>query len=75
MNACSFGATPDSSGWYSSLNCSGALPFVNKLGPTRFRLRFAKDDNNNHVANFLSFYSGNAGVLSQPQLIITYSVP
>ncbi len=74
-NVCAIGAVADSNGWYSSVNCSRALPYINKLGPTQFRLHFGKGDNNNNIANYLAFYSGNAGPLSQPQLIITYSVP
>jgi hypothetical protein len=43
---------------------------------TQFRLRFAKDDNNNHVADYLIFYSGNATTASaRPTLIIKYRIP
>ena len=75
-NACSFNSTPDANGWYStSGQCLNALPYINKVGPTQFRLRFAFPTNNNGVADYLSFFSGNAGPLSQPQLIINYSIP
>lgn len=69
-----FGSKPVS-GWYSANLFSGALSFVNKLGTTQFRIRFYLDDNNNHVADYLSLYSGNATAAYRPQLIITYSVP
>ncbi len=62
-----------------SINLTGGKAFVNKLtannGLTQIRLRFKLDDNNNAVANYLSLFSGNAPVGSQPQLVITYSVP
>ncbi len=64
--------------WYS-LNLTSAKGFINKLtsasGVTQFRLRFKLDDNNNALANFMSFYSGNAPAASRPQLIIEYYVP
>jgi hypothetical protein len=65
-------------GWYS-FNLTSAKPYINKLatggGLTQIRLRFNLDDNNNAVANFLSLFSGNAGMASRPQLIVEYYVP
>jgi hypothetical protein len=53
--------------------------YINKLttlsGLTQIRLRFKLDDNNNTVANYISFYSGNATLANRPQLIIEYYVP
>ncbi len=47
---------------------SAAFPYINKLatnaGVTQLRLRFKLDDNNNAVANFISFYSGNSTTVS-----------
>ena len=63
------------SGWYTWALAAPNFTFINKLGNTQFRLRFTKDDNNNHVADYLRIYSGNAPVASQPLLIIQYYLP
>ncbi|MBI3151172.1 MAG: hypothetical protein HYZ21_03515 [Chloroflexi bacterium] len=67
-----------SGGWYR-LNLTSANSNINKLntggGLTQIRVRFKLDDNNNAVANILKLYSGNAGVLNRPQLVIEYYVP
>lgn len=65
-------------GWYSvMLNINGQNN-INKTtlngGLTQFRLYFAKDDNNNHLANFIKFISGNASN-NKPLLVITYTLP
>ncbi len=74
-NACGFNPALVN-GWYSTTStCSKALPFLNKLGLTQFRLHFVKFSNLNGAANRLSFYSGNTAVFSAPELVITYSVP
>ena len=62
-------------GWYTRAMATTGFPFVNKVGNTQFRLHFAKDDNNNHLANYLKFFSGNAPAASQPVLVIQYYVP
>jgi serine protease len=68
-----FNKTP-SAGWYTNtLNATG-LANINKFGPTQFRIYFAKDDNNNHVADYMRFLSGNAAT-GKPTLTITYAVP
>jgi len=55
---------------------SSAFPYINLTGVTQFRLRFAMDDNNDHGADYLEFYSGDAGTASdRPLLIIQYYVP
>jgi hypothetical protein len=65
-------------GWYS-FDLTGAKSYVNRVatysGLTQIRLRFALDDNNNRVANYLSLYSGNAAASVRPQLVVTYYVP
>jgi hypothetical protein len=62
-------------GWYTdTLNASG-LSNLNKTGLTQLRLYFATDDNNNRVADFMKFLSGNAASGNKPTLIITYTVP
>jgi len=64
-----------SSGWYTAVLGSGAYPYIKKDGATQFRLRFAKDDNNDFGADYLKLYSGNAGANSRPQLIVEYIIP
>lgn len=64
-------------GWYS-FNLTSSKTFINLLatnsGATQFRLRFKLDDNNNAIANYISFYSGNSAT-NKPTLVITYYVP
>jgi len=63
-----------SAGWYTStLNASG-LANINKIGLTQLRLYFALGDNNNHVADYMKFISGNVAI-DKPVLVITYTVP
>jgi hypothetical protein len=73
-----FGITKSPSpvkGWYSRTLSPANRAFINKVGNTQLRLRFTLDDNNNLVANYLKFYSGNAPADSRPILIIQYYVP
>jgi hypothetical protein len=49
--------------------------FVNRTGPTQFRLYFAKDDNDDNGADSMRFYSGNAPITNRPQLIVEYYTP
>ncbi len=69
----------DASGWYTIALPIAASSYINKLatssGLTQVRLRFQLDDNNDGVANYLSVYSANAALTSQPQLLIQYYVP
>ncbi len=51
-------------GWYTKSMNSNYFVYINKTGVTQFRLRFARDDNNNHIADYLRFYSGNAATAS-----------
>lgn len=62
-------------GWYSGNLLKTAFPFVNLKGVTQFRLRFAKDDNDDHGADYLKIFSGNAATASRPMLVVTYYVP
>ena len=70
-----FGVTPVSN-WYSAvLNATGRA-YVNLIGTTQFRLRFATDDNNNNAADYMKFFSGNyASASARPTLIIEYYMP
>ncbi len=61
-----------SAGWYTvNLNAAGRAN-INKAGTTQFRLYFSLDDNNNHLANLMRFFSGNAPFANRPVLVITY---
>lgn len=56
------------------------LPYINTSssngGLTQLRLRFKPDDNNDSVANYISFYSGDHGIVNyQPALVIAYYLP
>jgi len=65
-----------SSGWYPVTFNSSAFTYINLTGMTQFRLRFAIDDNNDHGADYLKFYSGNYSNTSlRPLLVIEYYVP
>ena len=62
--------------WYSATIGSAGYPYINLAGTTQFRLRFATDDNNNHIADYMRFWSGNDTWASDwPRLIIRYNVP
>ncbi len=61
------------SGWYTGILPPSQYGYINKGGITQFRLRFQMSDNNNHVADYMSFYSGNyANVALRPVLTIYY---
>ena len=67
---------PLTGGWYYGILGGLSNTLLSKTGPTQFRLQFTKDDNNNHTASGLKFYSGNAAVpADRPALIITYYIP
>ncbi|MBI5933545.1 MAG: hypothetical protein HY867_07530 [Chloroflexi bacterium] len=69
-----FARTPVN-GWYKAkLNATGRI-YLNKRGPTQFRLYFKLGDNNNAVADFVGIYSGNAASALRPVLEIEYYVP
>ena len=63
-------------GWHTRAWTSGILAYINKVGVTQLRLRFATDDNNDGGADYVRFYSGDdATVSSRPMLIVEYYVP
>ncbi|HTP01489.1 MAG TPA: PQQ-dependent sugar dehydrogenase [Anaerolineales bacterium] len=73
--AATFNPTP-SSGWYTGAVATANLGLINRTGRTQFRLRFTLDDNNDPVANFAEFFSGDtATAADRPQLVIQYYVP
>jgi hypothetical protein len=70
-----FNATPVSN-WYSALLSATGRAYVNKIGVTQFRLRFATDDNNDNGADYMKFFSGNYATVSvRPTLTIEYYLP
>lgn len=57
-----------------TLNPAG-LAAVNRTGLTQFRLAFSLDDDDDNVADFIGYRSGDdADSASRPQLLVTYSV-
>lgn len=69
-----FGSRP-ADNWYTAAVSSG-ISFVNKTGATQFRLRFTLDDNNDHIANYVTFFSGDWPTAAEhPQLIVQYYLP
>ena len=54
---------------------AAALVHINRSGRTQFRLRFAKDDNDDQAADALKMYSGEAAVSRRPVLEVTYFLP
>jgi hypothetical protein len=70
-----FGDTPTIY-WYTADISDTAFTKIKKDGLTQFRLRFAKDDNDDGSADYLKFYSGNAiNQADIPQLIVEYYIP
>jgi hypothetical protein len=62
--------------WYSANILSTAFARINKTGTTQFRLRFAKDDNDDGAADYMKFYSGNYLYANyRPSLVIEYYLP
>ena len=60
--------------WYVA--AFGPTYAINKVGVTQFRLRFTLDDDNDNLADFFSFYSGNYSVIAaRPMLLIEYYIP
>ena len=55
-----------------ALNAAG-LAALNKTGFTQFRVAFSLDDDNDSVADYIGFYSGdNTTAANRPQLVVTY---
>jgi hypothetical protein len=74
-NAGVVGKTPVNGQYLGKLG-GASFAQVNKLGFTQLRLRFGIDDNNNAIADYLAFYSGNVAVAAyRPVLEIVYYIP
>jgi hypothetical protein len=70
-----FSTTP-SAGWYTVTMNSTAYPYINTTSTTQFRLRFQLDDDNDNVADYIKFFSGDNAIISyRPLLIIQYYLP
>ena len=70
-----FNPTPVNNVYSAILNVTGEEN-INKVGTTQFRLYFTTDDNDNQVADFIKFYSGDAqAIANQPALVVEYYVP
>jgi len=67
-------ASVPAKGWYTVTLKDTAFPFIDPAGTTQFRLRFKKDDNDDLGADYLKIYSGDAGDVNSPQLIVEYYV-
>jgi hypothetical protein len=62
-------------GWYSARFNNGGKLYINRTGTTQLRLYFSVDDNNNNIADFIRFFSGNASAGDRPKLLIQYQLP
>jgi VCBS repeat-containing protein len=68
--------TPNSEGYYIAHLRPAAFAQVNVMGWTQLRLRFFKDDNDDHGADYVAFFSGNAANAAyRPILEIVYYIP
>jgi uncharacterized repeat protein (TIGR02543 family) len=68
--------TASGGNWYQVNLKPVSLANVNRTGPTQFRLRFAVDDNNNNIVDYIRFYAGNATQAgNRPVLVVEYYVP
>ena len=62
--------------WFSAVLDKMALPYINKIGSTQFRLRFQVDDNDDRGADTIKFHSGDSITFDyRPVLQIEYYVP
>jgi len=63
-----------SGGRYIANVSSSGLSYVNKAGPTQFRVRFDQGTDRDHLTDILRFYSGDAGTANRPCLVVVYVV-
>ncbi len=60
-------------GTFEATIAADALAFVNKIGRTQFRIYFRTDDNDDHGADWIGWYSAETSEpLNRPQLEVTY---
>jgi hypothetical protein len=60
--------------WYIDDLAFEALPFVNPLGKTQFRLGFARATDGNASTDYLGFYSGDSETERQPFIRLRYQL-
>jgi hypothetical protein len=65
-------APPDPADWSIAGLDPEAFQYIDLAGTTQFRLRFTLDDNDDNGADYVSFFSGDAGAISRPVLIVYY---
>ncbi len=73
-NIATFSTTPVSN-WYSGIFSAVGRAYINRTGTTQFRIYFTTDDNDDLGADYVRFFSGNAGITARPRLVIQYHVP
>ena len=74
-NVSTFKSTPKNN-WYFAVIGSVGYPQISLNGTTQFRLRFSTDDNNNNVADYMKFFTGDySNTVARPTLVITYTLP
>jgi probable HAF family extracellular repeat protein len=61
-------------GWRSASLDPAALPLINRAGATQFRLRFARRQDGDGRADFVSFVGGEA-LTDRPTLTVEYVLP
>jgi hypothetical protein len=61
--------------WYRATLNAAARGCISPTSTTQYRLRFNIDDNNNHIADYLKLYSGDATSTYPPQLAVQYHLP
>ncbi len=70
-----FAPMPNSYTWYRCVLRLDNLKYINTLGVSQFRIMFTKDDDDDLIADYVKFFSGNSVVENQPELLLTYWVP
>jgi len=76
--ASNVGSFPNSpvSDWYTAVLTFTAYSKVNLTGETQFRLRFSTGDDDDLLADYWNFFSGDYGTTSaRPLLMVQYYVP
>ena len=67
--------SPIDAGWYKLVLPASDFTYINRTGVTQFRLRFSSASNNNHVADYDSFYAGDSTAADRPILSVQYNLP
>lgn len=70
-----FRPTPVVANWYAGVLNPIGRSFISRTQTTQFRLQFTMGDNDNATADYMRFFSGDAGAADAPRLVISYYVP